>query len=123
MGRRKKKRLNARRQQVSARARAQPIPDLQPPPDSRPASGCPGAPPASDTRPVTLRLDGVVLDESTVSASPMLPYVRMMVSLIEGVELSCRDVLHVLLRSMRQHSIGARRRIDYVLGFLNKHPP
>ena len=118
MGRRKKKRLNARRQQVSARARAQPIPGPQPPPDP-PA----GVPPADDAPPIALRLDGVVLDESTVASSPMLPYVRMMVSLIEGVELTCREVLHVLLRSMRQHSIGARRRIDYVLGFLNKHPP
>lgn len=123
MGRRKKKRLNARRQQVSARARAQSIPDPQPPPDPRPTSGYPGVPPAGDAPPVALRLDGVVLDESAVAASPMLPYVRMMVRLIEGIELSCREVLHVLLRSMRQHSIGARRRIDYVLGFLNKHPP
>ena len=50
-------------------------------------------------RRVELRLEGVVLDESSLAESPMLPYVRMVVSLIEGVELSCREVLYLLRRS------------------------
>ena len=79
--------------------------------------------PASGAPPIELRLEGVVLDESSLAESPMLPYVRMVVSLIEGVEFSCREVLYLLRQAMRQHSIGARRRIDYVLGFLNEHPP
>ena len=112
VGKRKKKRLNGRRRR---------------PPDSAPQTSLPdpqaGAPPASGVPPIELRLEGVVLDESSLAESPMLPYVRMVVSLIEGVELTCREVLHLLRRAMRQHSIGARRRIDYVLGFLNEHPP
>ena len=81
--------------------------------------------PVSDPLPVTieLRLEGVVLDESSLVTSPMLPYVRMVVSLIEGVKLSCREVLCLLQQAMRQHSIGARRRIDYLLGYLHQHPP
>ena len=65
----------------------------------------------------------LLLDESSLASSPMLPYVRMVVSLIEGVEFSCREVVHLLRQAMRQHSIGARRRIDYLLGFLHQHPP
>ena len=69
------------------------------------------------------RLEGVVLDESSLASSPMLPYVRMVVSLIEGVEFTCREVVDLLRQALRQHSIGARRRIDYLLGFLHRHPP
>jgi len=72
---------------------------------------------------VEVRLEGVVLDESSLAKSPMLPYVRMVVSLIEGVEFTCREVVHLPRQAMRQHSIGARRRIDYLLGFLHQHPP
>ena len=83
------------------------------------------APPASAPLPVTaeLRLEGIVLDESNLVKSPILPYVRMVVSLIEGVEFTCREVVRLLRQAMRQHRIGARRRIDYVLGFLHQHPP
>ena len=72
---------------------------------------------------VKLCLEGVVLDESHLASSPMLPYVRMIVSLIEGVEFTREEVLGLLRRSMRQRSIARRRRIDYVLGFLHQHPP
>ena len=64
-----------------------------------------------------------MLDESTLAHSPMLPYVRMLVRLIDGVKLTCREVLAVLRESLRQRSIGVRRRIDYILGFLHQHPP
>ena len=53
----------------------------------------------------------------------MLPYVRMIVNLLEGVELSGDDVFRLLRRTMRQHSINVRSRIDYILGFVNAHPP
>jgi ABC-type uncharacterized transport system ATPase subunit len=49
--------------------------------------------------------------------------VRMVVSLIEGVELRCDEILRLLRQAMRQHSMGTRRRIDYVVGFLHQHPP
>jgi hypothetical protein len=118
VGRQKKKRLNGRRQGGQVPPAAQPQPDFDPQGTS------PGGP-ASDPLPVTVevRLEGVVLDESSLASSPMLPYVRMVVSLIEGVELSCREVVHLLRQAMRQHRIGARRRIDYLLGFLHQHPP
>ena len=64
-----------------------------------------------------------MLDESSLATSPMLPYVRMVVNLIEGVELSCGEVLRLLRKTMRQHSIQVRRRIDYILDFVNEHPP
>lgn len=81
--------------------------------------------PASDalSGTVELRLPGVVLDEAGLAGSPMLPYVRMIVSLIEGIELSCGELVRLLRQAMRQHSIGARRRIDYLLSFLHRHPP
>ena len=79
----------------------------------------------ADELPATLelRLPGVVLDESSLASSPMLSYVRMIVGLIEGIELTCGEVLRLLRRSMRQRSIGVRRKIDYILGFLHQHPP
>jgi len=70
-----------------------------------------------------LQLEGVVLCESSLANSPVLPYVRMVVSLIEGIEFSCGEVVHLLRQAMRQHSIAYRRKIDYVLGFLHQHPP
>ncbi len=72
---------------------------------------------------VKLRLEGVVLDESSLLNSRMLPYVRMVVSLIEGVELRCDEIVRLLRQAMRQHSIAYSRRVDYILGFLHQHPP
>lgn len=127
-GRAKKKRLNGRRYGNQVPRTVQPQPDLDPrgmPPDPRPASGYPGAPLASDASPVTVepRLEGVVLDESSLTGSPMLSYVRMVVSLIEGVEFTCREVVHRLRRALRQHSIGAGGEGVYLQGFLHRHPP
>ena len=94
-------------------------------PASRPLLRSGTRPARSEPLPATveLRLEGVVLDESSLASSPMLPYVRMVVSLIEGVEFTCREVVHLLRQTLRQHSIGARRRVDYLLGFLHRHPP
>ena len=105
-----------------------PQPDLDPqgtPPAPRSASGYPGAPLTSDASPVTVepRLEGVVLDESSLAGSPMLSYVRMVVNLIEGVQFTCREVIAWLRLALRQHSIGARGGVDYLLGFLHRHPP
>jgi hypothetical protein len=127
-GKAKKKRLNGRRHRNQVLPTMQPQPDLDPqgtPPDPRLASGYPGALPASDASLVTaeLRLEGAVLDESSLAASPMLSYVRMVVSLIEGVEFTCHEVVHRLQQTLRQHSIGARGGVDYLLGFLHQRPP
>lgn len=70
-----------------------------------------------------LHLEGIVLDESSVANSPLLPYARMLVSLIEGVRVSLQQLRDWLCQALRQHSIARRRRSDYVLAFLNQHPP
>lgn len=69
------------------------------------------------------RQERVVLDESGLARSPMLPYVRMVVSLIEGARFTCREVLDLLVQALRQHRIGACARSDYLRGFLHPHPP
>ena len=90
-----------------------------------PATAAAGQRACSAESPLTveLRWGGVVLDESDLATSPMLPYVRMLVGLIEGVEFTCGEVLCLLRQSMRQRRLGARRRIDYILAFLHQHPP
>lgn len=55
--------------------------------------------------------------------SPVLPYVRMVVSLIEGIQMSPNQLGNWLCQALRQHSMARRRRLDYVLAFLNQHPP
>ena len=118
VGRRKKKRLNGRRQRKGVSPTVPSQPDLDP-------RGTSPNEPTGDALRVTveLRLEGVVLDESSLAGSPILPYVRMIVNLIEGMELTCGEVVHLLRQAMRQRSIGARRRIDYLPGFLHQHPP
>jgi hypothetical protein len=141
-GKRKKKRLNARRQsrQVPPAAPPQPGDDPQatsPHPQAglrqtehcRPGLrlGARAAPALEVNEPfpagAELQREGVVLDEASVAGSPMLPHVRMVVSLIEGVEFTCREVVELLRRTLRQHSIGAGRRVDYLLDFLHRYPP
>ncbi len=128
-GKRKKKRLNGRRQaEPTSDCPPQPAPDPQVTPPSPPSQPSPpnqhlSPPVGGASLEAELWLDGVVLDESSLLSSPMLPYVRMVVGLIEGVELTCGDVVEVLRRSMRQRSIGASHRADYLLGFLHQHPP
>jgi len=86
----------------------------------------PQAPPAQQPptdAPAELQLDGVVLDDSSLTNTPVLPYLRMMVSLIEGVPFAVEELLDLLRQGLRQHSIASRRRTDYVLRFLRQHPP
>jgi len=47
----------------------------------------------------------------------------MVTSLIEGRRISMEELLNMLKRSMRQRSMYRTSRIDYVLSYLNKHPP
>jgi hypothetical protein len=118
VGQVKKKRLNARRGSVSRSASCQP----QEEPDVQAGSSDDQR---SDELPVKLelRLEEVVLDESSLARSSTLPYVRMVLRLVEGIELTCQQVARLLRRKLRQHSIAYRRRTDYVLCFLHQHPP
>jgi hypothetical protein len=66
---------------------------------------------------------GVVLDEATLTKSRLLPYVRLVVNLIEGLQLGVQEVLQRLRRNLRQHRMGWRRRADYGGDDLLRHPP
>jgi len=79
-------------------------------------------PPAPSEK-LTLILDGFVLDESTLVNSRVLPYVRMIASVLEGRTISREELLAALRKRMRQHRIGRRPHRDYVLRYLHEHPP
>jgi hypothetical protein len=117
-GRAKKKGLNARRSTRSAAATPPPPTDAPPPAEP---------PPVQPDDPLSmkeeLRLEEVVLDAERVRNSPMLPYVRMLVHLIDGLRLRGEELVELLIQALRQHSIVFRRRGDYVLRFLHQHPP
>ena len=53
----------------------------------------------------------------------MLSYVAMVASLIEHRPVSEEEIVGMLVRAMRQHSIARRRRMDYVVAQLNQHGP
>ena len=93
------------------------------PEPSQPPTAPPPQPPDELSVLVELRFDGVILDESSLLQSPMLPYVRMIVSLIEGFQLSCHELVTLLRQALRQHSLAFRSRRDYVRRFLHQHPP
>jgi hypothetical protein len=53
----------------------------------------------------------------------IVEYVRLTTRLIEDRAVSRDEVIEILQRAVRQHSMGRERRIDYVVRHLNKHPP
>jgi len=57
------------------------------------------------------------------AGTPMLGYLQMVISLIEGRRVSAAEILELLARVLRQHSLVRRRRIDYVVQYLNEHAP
>jgi hypothetical protein len=75
------------------------------------------------SEPSTLNLDGLVLDEATLVNSPVLPYVRMVVSLLEGRTIRCEELVATLFHSIRQRSMGRLPHREYVLRYLNRYPP
>jgi hypothetical protein len=68
-------------------------------------------------------LDGFALDEITLANCSMLSYLAMVATVLEGCAIGVGELLHVLRRSMRQRSFDRLPRREYVLGFLNQHPP
>lgn len=50
-------------------------------------------------------------------------YLRMALSLIEGRRLSMDEILKLMARIMRQHSMERHRRIDYVIAHLMANDP
>jgi hypothetical protein len=64
-----------------------------------------------------------MLRASRLSMSPLLAYARLLVRLIDGIELHPREFLELLREGMRQRRFAFRNRRDYVLAFLHQHPP
>lgn len=117
-GKRKKQGHNRRRcRRFSAESPA--VPESPP----QPTAQAPDALAAAQSDQAQLQLGGVVLDDSSLTNTAVLPYLRMMVSLIEGVPFAVEELLALLRQGLRQHSIASRRRTDYVLCFLRQHPP
>jgi hypothetical protein len=57
------------------------------------------------------------------SSPPMVEHVRMVVGLIEGRRVSRRQVLAILAKVLRQHTMVRRRKIDQAVAWLNEQPP
>jgi hypothetical protein len=53
----------------------------------------------------------------------MLQHVRMVVRLIEGRPISRRQVLLMLAKNLRQHTLTRRKQIDHAVIWLQKQPP
>jgi hypothetical protein len=68
-------------------------------------------------------LEELLLDESTLANSPVLPYALMVASVIERRTISRDELIAALRKRMRQRSMGRRPRREYVLRYLNQHPP
>lgn len=72
---------------------------------------------------IELSPGGVMLTESDVARSVMVPYVQTLFHLIEGVRMTRGQVVRLLQDRLRQRSIARRPRIAYALAFLHQHPP
>jgi len=128
-GKELKQRLNQRRSYAETSAHGPPQ-DL--PPHPSPTNEPPAAepPPTAEPPPrmepptrAELCVGGVVLDEWSLATSPMLPYVRMLLRVIDGIRLTCSEVVLWLNRILRQRSMFPQRRREYVLAYLHQHPP
>ncbi len=53
----------------------------------------------------------------------MMDYLQMVTGLIEERVVSREEIDEMVSDVLRQHSIGHGRRIDYIVGQLNKNPP
>ena len=83
----------------------------------RPRKYCPPEPPSD--RPRSKASKGCPAPWNPL----MVEYVRMVASLIELRRVSRRQVLEMLERVLRQHTIGRRRKIDETVAWLNEAPP
>jgi hypothetical protein len=72
---------------------------------------------------VKVELDGFALDEIALANCSMLSYLAMIATVLEGRTIRAEELLHLLRRSMRQRSFDRLPRREYVLGYLNRHPP
>ena len=72
--------------------------------------------------PTAFGIPGV--EDGSVRWDPlMLEYVQMVVSLIEARSVSRAEIVEMLQRVLRQHSLGRCRKIDHAVIWLQEHPP
>ena len=72
---------------------------------------------ADPPRRVTIGPDEGERQQPPIQANPVLGYIRMVVSLIEGRRVSQDEIVEMLTRAVRQHSISRRRRMEYVVSY------
>jgi len=53
----------------------------------------------------------------------IVSYLQIVVGMIEGRRMRRSEILEMAARVLRQHSMERRRRIDYVLQYLNERAP
>jgi hypothetical protein len=53
----------------------------------------------------------------------MLEYIRVLVSLIEARAVSRTEIVQMLQRVLRQHSLGRLGRVDHAVIWHQEHPP
>lgn len=53
----------------------------------------------------------------------MVEHVRMVISLIENRRVSREEILAMLAKQMRQHTMGRRPKVDHTVAWLNEHAP
>jgi hypothetical protein len=129
-GRRNKKRWNAARQDRSRALTGNATPAVAERPTSEPARASRDPSPAAAASLVVLPplrvhlpLAGFVLDEPTLIRSRMIPYLLRIVPLLEGRPVTREELLGRLRKSLRQRSIARLSRREYVLRYLQQHPP
>lgn len=64
-----------------------------------------------------------ILDVPPICPRPLLEYLRVVIGLIEGRPVSLEEILEMLARSLRQHRMVRRRRIDQFVDRLHEKPP
>jgi hypothetical protein len=62
------------------------------------------------------------LNQRSVGAD-MVSYLQMVIGLIEGRRMGRSEILEMVARVVRQRSMERRRRIDYILHYLNERAP
>jgi hypothetical protein len=127
-GRKNKKLLNGRRSLPSAAGNKE-----SPSDDLSRASCCDSPSPDPSTSeahresagetPVELPSGGLVLDEASVANTPVLPYVQMVASLIEGRNVGGEELVDALRHAMRQRSMDLRKSLGNLLHLVSQHPP
>lgn len=65
-----------------------------------------------------------VLAEGVLSYAPwLIAYLKVLLSLIEGRRVGRVEIVELVKRVLRQHSMARRRRMEDIVAWLNKAPP